>query len=297
MNTSKYLILLSSILILSSCAKPLARFTYTSSDNEAPSKVKFENTSEKSESYFWDFGDGTTSEEVNPEHKYFLSGNYTITLKAKKGNKEHMTTQNIAIDAPHDCTVEMETTAGNVTIQLYDNTPKHRDNFIKLAETGYYDGLLFHRVINGFMIQGGDPDSKGAQPGQRLGAGGPGYTVPAEINAENAHIKGALAAARQGDAVNPEKKSSGSQFYIVHGKSVSEAELAGMESRKGVAYTPEAKAAYLEQGGVPFLDQEYTVFGIVIEGLDIVDAIAGTNTDRADRPTEDVKIIKVRVIK
>lgn len=285
------------ILILASCAKPIANFTINGDDQRAPSLIQFENQSLKADSYLWDFGDGKTSNDLNPNHKYYLSGNYTITLKAIKGKKSNMLSKNIFIDAPQDCTVEMETSMGNMTIKLFDDTPKHRDNFIKLAETGFYDGLLFHRVINGFMIQGGDPNSKNAAKGTRLGSGGPGYTVPAEFTQKYAHVKGALSAARQGDNANPAKRSSGSQFYIVHGRAVTEDVLEGNEKRKSIIYSEEVREQYLKNGGTPFLDQEYTVYGIVTDGMDIIDKIAATQTDRSDRPVEDVKILKIRVVK
>ena len=147
------------------------------------------------------------------------------------------------------------------------------------------------------MVQGGDPDSKNAKPGARLGSGGPGYTIPAEITEEFAHVKGALSAARQGDNVNPKKKSSGSQFYIVQGQKANEDILSSMEKRKGITYSDEIKGKYINEGGTPFLDQEYTVFGMVEKGMEIVDAIAAVETNPGDRPKEDVKIIKVRVIK
>ncbi len=297
MNTTKLILFPIALLLLGSCAKPISSFTYNADDHRAPSTIVFDNKSEKAESYMWDFGDGTTSTKESPEHKYYLSGNYKITLIAKKGKKENMSTKEINIEAPQDCTVEMETTLGNMTIKLYDDTPKHRDNFIKLAETGYYDGLLFHRVIDGFMIQGGDPNSKGAKPGARLGSGGPGYTVPAEFTVEHAHVKGALCAARQGDGANPEKRSSGSQFYFVHGREVNEDVLAGIEKRKGIVYPQEVKDQYLSLGGTAFLDQEYTVYGIVTKGLEIIDKIAAVSKDNSDRPKEDVKILKVRVVK
>lgn len=181
-------------------------------------------------------------------------------------------------------------------VELYDETPQHRDNFLKLAEEGYFDGLLFHRVIDGFMIQGGDPESRNAPSGKALGMGGPGYQVPAEFNSKYVHLKGALAAARQGDQVNPEKKSSGSQFYIVQGKPVSESNLQLTEARNGIQYTPEQKEEYMTIGGTPFLDQGYTVFGRVIDGLNVIDSIATVRTDSRDRPTEDVAM-KIRVIK
>lgn len=285
------------VLMVVSCAKPLAKFVIEADDKRAPSKIVFTNSSEKAESYLWDFGDGNTSTEESPEHKYFLSGQYTVKLVAKKGKKMSESEQAIVIEPPHDCLISMETNYGAMTIRLYDDTPKHRDNFIKLAEQGYFDGLLFHRIIEGFMLQGGDPNSKNAKPGTRLGSGGPGYTVPAEFTEKYAHIKGALAAARTGGPSNPKKASSGSQFYIVHGQETTADVLENMETRKGVKYTDETKEAYINQGGTPFLDQDYTVFGIVEKGLEIVDKIAGIETDGSDRPKKDVIIIKVRVVK
>ncbi len=197
-----------------------------------------------------------------------------------------------ACDSDKRQKVVIETEYGNMTAVLYDETPQHRDNFIKLANEGFFDDLLFHRVIKGFMIQGGDPDSRGAAPGQRLGAGGPGYTIPAEFVDQHIHLKGALSAARTGGPSNPEKKSSGSQFYVVQGKPVPEAQLNAMAQQKN--YTEEQKQAYKEKGGAPFLDRDYTVFGMVIEGLDVIDKIAAVQTAPGDRPVQDVKM-KVRV--
>ncbi|MBS2213012.1 peptidylprolyl isomerase [Carboxylicivirga mesophila] len=243
----------------------------------------------------------------------------------------------------------METSKGNMKIKLYDETPQHRDNFVKLAEEGFYDSLLFHRVINEFMIQGGDPESKGAASGAMLGNGGPGYQVPAEINYPTLfHKKGALAAARTGDNVNPERKSSGSQFYIVQGKTYNDEGFTAIEKRyedmkrqqlfyqtledykdtlqilqqagnqqgfmdmrvlieeeveKKLANEPkqtipeEVKEVYRTVGGVPHLDDNYTVFGEVVEGLDVIDSIATVNTNQMDRPLEDVYIVKVKVLK
>ena len=178
----------------------------------------------------------------------------------------------------------ISTNLGDIKVKLYDETPKHRDNFIKLANEKYYDGTLFHRVIKDFMIQGGDPDSKTATPGQQLGSGGPGYTVPAEFVPQLFHKKGALAAARRG-AGNPQKESSGCQFYIVTGKVATDAELDRMPNM-----TPERKAVYKEIGGTPFLDDNYTVFGEVVSGLDVVDKIGLVQTRPGDRPIEDVKM-------
>lgn len=186
--------------------------------------------------------------------------------------------------------VQIHTDYGDMKIKLYNETPLHKQNFIDLVKKSYYDGTLFHRVISGFMIQGGDPDSKNAVPGQPLGMGGPSYTIPAEFSPNFIHKKGALAAARQGDAVNPKKASSGSQFYIVQGKGLSDAELSMMESRKGIKYTEEQKKIYRESGGTPFLDMDYTVFGEVVEGLDVIDKIAAVQKGNSDRPVNDIKM-------
>lgn len=243
--------------------------------------------------------------------------------------------------------VEVETTLGSFTVLLYGDTPRHRDNFVKLVKDGYYNGTLFHRVINEFMVQAGDPDSRNAAPGQQLGAGGPDYTIDAEfVFPKHFHKRGALAAARQGDQVNPTKASSGSQFYIVTGKKVSEGEMANMEKyleqsalqsrfaqlaqehmsevrdmqQKGdqaglealqnqliaeaqayvaehpVKITDEMKKAYTTVGGTPHLDNNYTVFGEVVSGMDTVDKIEKVETDRGDRPKEDIRIISMKIV-
>ena len=195
--------------------------------------------------------------------------------------------------------VRIKTEFGNLVVELSNKTPQHRDNFIELVEKGFYDSLLFHRVINEFMIQGGDPVSRTASLSTPLGNGGPGYQVPAEITTDLLHFKGALAAARQGDAVNPERKSSGSQFYLVHGRTFSKEELLTIETRNfgpGVdagepfKYTDEAIERYMTEGGTPFLDNNYTVFGYVVEGLDIIDSVAAVPTGAGNRPRFDVRM-------
>ncbi|MBR4349418.1 MAG: peptidylprolyl isomerase [Bacteroidales bacterium] len=249
--------------------------------------------------------------------------------------------------------VTFETNYGVIKVKLYNETPLHRDNFIKLAEEHYFDSLLFHRVIENFMIQAGDPNSKGAAPGVMLGTGGPGYTIPAEFNPNLIHKKGALAAARLGGPQNPKKESSGSQFYIVVGQKVPMEQLDAMAAQKSEQakgeyiqtqlykpenkdvlnelitlqkagdrenfmikwnafeekyadslktiptynYTENQKNIYQTLGGTPHLDMDYTVFGEVIDGLSVVDSIAAVKTDRANRPLEDVIIIKVSVEK
>lgn len=234
--------------------------------------------------------------------------------------------------------LRIQTSKGDIIVRLYDETPLHRDNIVKLAKEGYYDGTLFHRVIKDFMIQGGDPDSKGAPAGKHLGAGGPEYTIPAEIKAGLFHKRGALCAARLGDEVNPNKESSGSQFYIVWGEPYKTAQLKQMEKQmkqnqetitfndlvtyhkaeimemrknrdraglqdmqdklmkeakeicrqQPVGFSNEQMEAYSTIGGTPFLDGEYTVFGEVENGMDIVEAIINADTDNADRPLNDI---------
>ena len=199
--------------------------------------------------------------------------------------------------------VKISTTMGDITVRLYDETPLHRDNFLKLAAEGFFNGTLFHRVIKDFMVQGGDPSSRNAVPGTLLGEGDLGYKVDAEFMPEKYyHRRGVLAAAREGDDVNPEKASSASQFYIVWGKVYTPDELERFKEfykrRTGtdLNITPEQEAAYTTVGGTPHLDGSYTVFGEVINGLDVVDKIQNVPCDRNNRPFEDVRIIKVEII-
>lgn len=195
--------------------------------------------------------------------------------------------------------VVLQTTAGDITLRLSDSTPLHRDNFIKLVKKGFYDSLLFHRVIREFMIQGGDPNSKAAAAGQALGNGSPGYTIPAEFRTTLFHKKGALAAARMGDNVNPSKASSGSQFYIVVGKLFTDG---GLDSTETMQQNPrkistEHRAVYKTIGGTPHLDQAYTVFGEVVSGLDIVEKTSLTATGARNRPLKDIMISKALLVK
>lgn len=283
-------------LFFAACSKPTAKFLVRDAPKVAPVRIVFDNKSAKAERYEWDFGDGTKSQDSTAAHDYKRSGNYTVVLRAFKGKKMNETTQKVHIDAPLTCLIEIETEFGTMLAELSNATPLHRDNFIKLADEGYFDGTLFHRVIAEFMIQGGDPNSKDAAAGQPLGMGGPGYTVPAEMRDSLVHAKGALSAARMGDAGNPLKASSGSQFYIVQGKVLDANTLTRIEASKGIHYTPEQKDVYTTVGGTPFLDREYTVFGRVIKGLDVIDKIAEVQKDPRDRPLKDVKM-KIRVIK
>jgi len=195
--------------------------------------------------------------------------------------------------------VLLETNFGDIIVRLSDSTPLHRDNFLKLVKTGFYDSVLFHRVIQNFMIQAGDPGSTNAKPGQPLGGGGPAYRIPAEFRTTLFHKRGVIAAARDN---NPEKASSGSQFYIVQGKVFTDAGLDSVETYRlnGKKIPPEHREVYKTIGGAPHLDQGYTVFGEVIEGMDVVDKIAAVQTSKGadrDRPLEDVRIIKAALIK
>lgn len=204
--------------------------------------------------------------------------------------------QNVTRDMDKLTKVIFKTSEGDITIALYDNTPKHKENFLKLVGEGFYTDILFHRIIQGFMIQTGDPESKNAPSGKQLGSGGPGYTIPAEFRPENYHKRGAVAAARMGDQMNPTKASSGSQFYIVDGKKFDENYLQQISYQMRIQFTDEQKEVYKTIGGAPFLDMQYTVFGEVTEGMDVVDKIAAKQKDANDRPLKDVKIISASVV-
>ncbi|PKP06013.1 MAG: peptidylprolyl isomerase [Bacteroidetes bacterium HGW-Bacteroidetes-5] len=204
--------------------------------------------------------------------------------------------------------VILKTTAGDITLRLYNETPLHRDNFVKLAKNGFYNGVLFHRVIDNFMIQSGDPDSKAKEKGKLYGDGGPGYNIPAEIIPGIYHKKGVLAAAREGDNVNPKRESGGSQFYIVKGKVFDEQALKASEDRinsRNAAnkitdihtIPPKWREIYKTKGGTPHLDTQYTVFGELVQGADVVEKISVTKTDSNDRPLEDIYIISTKVTK
>jgi peptidyl-prolyl cis-trans isomerase B (cyclophilin B) len=197
----------------------------------------------------------------------------------KKSKKDHLIT--------------ISTQYGDMQLVLFDETPKHKANFLKLAEEGFYNGTLFHRIIDGFMIQGGDPDSKKAKPGDPLGEGDLGYTIPAEFNDKLFHKKGVIAAARDN---NPQKASSASQFYLAQGKVFKEEDFAAVERRTGRSVPADRKEVYKTLGGVPHLDQNYTVYGTVIKGLEIIDKIAQQPKDSRDRPSKDIPM-KVTVKK
>ena len=210
-------------------------------------------------------------------------GTNTFAQKKKKSMEKAVT----------DTLIEITTDYGTMKLKLYKETPLHRANFMKLVSEGFYDSLLFHRVIKGFMIQGGDPDSKNAAPGKMLGSGDVGYKIPAELIDTLYHKKGVLAAARDG---NPEKASSGCQFYIVQGKPMTEAEITQAEQRLGFTMSEKQKSDYMTVGGSPWLDRNYTVFGEIVDGLDVIDKIAAVKTLPGDRPETDVRMT-IKLIK
>lgn len=198
--------------------------------------------------------------------------------------------------------VNIKTTAGEIVVRLYNETPLHRDNFVKLCKAKNYDNVLFHRVIKEFMIQSGDPDSKTHEAGKLYGEGDLGYMLPAEIVPDLFHKRGVLAAAREGDKENPERKSSASQFYIVIGKNITDQDLDKVESRisnankiENFKFSPERREYYKKFGGTPHLDLQYTVFGEVIKGQDIANKISVVETNKQDRPIEDIWIISTKV--
>lgn len=218
----------------------------------------------------------------------------TEDTSATTGDTEQTTSKN---NTQMMTKVLFKTTFGDITVALYDDTPQHKANFIKLVNDKFYDGVLFHRIIKGFMIQGGDPNSKTAKAGQRLGDGDVGYTIPAEFVSGHYHKRGALAAAREPDQVNPQKASSGCQFYIVDGTVYDNDKMTLIAQRTGKTFSPEQVQAYTTVGGAPWLDGDYTVFGEVIKGMEVVDKIAGQQKDGNDRPLADIKIISATVIR
>ncbi|MGI6223356.1 MAG: peptidylprolyl isomerase [Prevotella sp.] len=227
---------------------------------------------------------------------FFLSLLITLPMMAQQSS--------VTASTDSCCKVLLQTSKGDILLKLYNETPRHRDNFLKLVKAGYYDGNLFHRVIADFMIQTGDSTTRHAQPGDRLGEYSPDYSIPAEfVYPKYFHKRGALAAAREPDNVNPERASSSAQFYIVWGQPHSEQYLDNCQQRLDkatngtVKLTPEVREVYKTLGGTPHLDGQYTVFGEVISGLDVVKAIDFVQTDSNDRPLEDVKIIKATIVK
>jgi len=273
------------------CSKPIADFTLISDSTSAPTKVKFKNTSVGAETYQWKINGKPLSDSVDINHQFLSSGRYTVDLTAAKGQKKSHVSKEFIVDAPIDCLVYMETSLGPLLLSLSELTPIHRDNFLKLVELSYYNDIAFHRVIDGFMIQAGDDRTRKVK--KRIQHE---EEIEEEISFELMHHKGALAAARMPDDINPERASSGTQFYIVDGRDVTIEELERVEAGKLFDYTEEQKEEYISKGGAPQLDGEYTVFGILIDGFDTLEKIVKAKTDNRDNPEEAVRILNVMSI-
>lgn len=294
MNSKLLILSIFSVILLTNCdTAPTADFDFDIPQKTSPVDVTFTNKSANADRYYWDFGDGTISTEENPVHRFNFWGTYNVKLVAYKGQQQVEMQKSFTLEKPERRIVAIETEFGTMKAELFNFTPQHRDNFVKLAEQGFYDGLLFHRVMQGFMVQGGDPDSRNAPADKMLGMGGPGYEIDAEIVPGAYHFKGALAAARNN---NPQKRSSGSQFYVVQGSPMGDSQIDGYAQQRGLQYSQGQRDYYKQTGGSPVLDGEYTVFGQVIEGYEVIDKIAAVETGAANRPVKDVKMT-VKVVK
>ena len=256
-----------------------------------PAKVYFENTSENVSAYSWEIDGQVLSTDKHLEHTFYESGKHDIVLIAKDGNKTKRKESQVYVEAPLYCTVLIETTMGDLVVELNEETPGHLQNFSNLVEAGFYDGIYFHRIIDDFMVQGGGNENRNS--GKRL-ADPP--TIPSEINTELLHYKGALAAARMPDDINPEKASSGSQFYIVDGRKLNADRMKKIQEEKLFDYTEEQIEKYIAVGGAPQLDGEYTVFGRLISGFEVLDEIARSETNKYDKPLKDIVIKKAKML-
>jgi len=273
--------------LLGACTKPISQFRTLSTDFSAPATIEFKNLSTGADSYIWKVDSEVISDSSNLNHIFLGSGRHTIELISTAGSKQSVSSQDIFIEAPSECLVYMQTSLGPLLFSLSDNTPRHRDNFIELVASTYYDGIKFHRVIDGFMIQAGD--SKTNVASQKISHK---KEIAEEINTGLMHYKGALAAARMPDDINPERASSGTQFYIVDGQKLTAEAIEKQSYSKLFDYTEEQKSRYIQEGGAPQLDGEYTVFGHLIDGYDTLEAISNAATDSRDNPIEPIKIIK-----
>lgn len=284
MGTARILIYCICTAFLVSCSRPVAHFTISES-RQVPAELSFSNSSEKAQAYSWYIDDKLVSEEEDMKQLFLHSGRYNIRLEVTDGKKTDDISKELVLGPPDDCIVWMETSKGNMAFKLLEGTPIHRKNFLYKIESGYYKNKVFHRVIDGFMIQGG-----------RSSDGAAAKTIQAEIKSSNVHTRGALAAARMPDAMNPEKASSDVEFYIVQGRKIDEEGLLNMASEKLLDYTDEQISTYLHRGGAPQLDMEYTVFGYLVFGDEVIDRIASAKTDVNDKPIEDILIQDIKVL-
>ena len=268
------------------CSRPVAKFVLEG-ERTAPARLELKNISENASRSTWLLDGHEISEDFE---SYFIleeSGRYELELLVQDGTKSDSYKEEIIIDAPSSCIVLIRTTMGDMAFALSELTPMHQKNFLEVVESGFYKDVLFHRVIDGFMIQAGEKEGDSASESTE---------IDNEINSGLVHIKGALAAARMPDKINPEKNSSATQFYIVHGRPVDEESLLNYSSSSLIDYTDEQRTSYIEKGGAPQLDMEYTVFGMMIFGEEVLDAIASVKTDPSDRPLEEVRILEIKTI-
>ncbi|MBT8232553.1 MAG: peptidylprolyl isomerase [Saprospiraceae bacterium] len=278
-------------LLATACSKPVANFLIEEDKVQIAESVSFVNSSQGAETFVWSINGDVQSNEKDFKNTFYESGRHTIGLKAIKGSDISEKTSDVFITAPQECKVFIKTNFGNLILGLYEETPIHLNNFVDLVENGFYDGIKFHRIMDGFMIQGGDVKTR-----DKSFNGTYQSEIHAEINSHAYHVRGALAAARMPDEINPDKKSSGTQFYIVDGRNIDIDNLRDTESSKLIDYSEEQIAQYLENGGAPQLDGEYTVFGYLIEGYDVLDKISGVETDEKNKPLEEVIILEAKML-
>ena len=273
------------------CSTPTALFDLEMEGASVPARVQTKNLSSNASSYKWTLNDSLISESEVVEFTLFTSGRYELCLEAMDDGKVDIYKKSVIVEAPHNCRVQISTTEGNMIFELYENTPGHLSNFIDLVEMGYYNGITFHRVMEGFMIQAGDNSTRVDEKKFEVQD-----QIPAEFRDEYVHHKGALAAARMPDEVNPDRASSGTQFYIVHGRSLTDDQLENYDVTRQVPYTADQKNLYKDKGGAPQLDGAYTIFGFLVDGEQVIDKIAGVQTNERNRPVEDVRIIEMKVL-
>jgi len=267
----------------------MAAFDHGQGAYKVPATLTFTNQSTKATSFSWSINGEEVSTDDNLVYEVLESGRYDITLVASDGGKTTSKSKTIYVAPPDNCTVLLETDSGNIILELLEETSAHLTNFTELVDSGFYDGLIFHRVIDDFMIQGGGNEYR--TKGKKF-ADPP--TVREEINTDFPHYRGALAAARMPDNINPDKASSGSQFYIVDGRKLDAKAMEKFQASKLFSYTEEQIQRYTAVGGAPQLDGEYTVFGYMLSGYEVLDRIAESITDSYDKPVQDITILRAR---
>lgn len=288
----KYIFLLFGCLFFWQCAQPIASFVQKTEQRlVVPAKVYFENTSENVTDYSWEVDGEILSSDKHLEHTFYDSGKHKIVLIAKEGSKVQRKETKLYVEAPTNCLALFKTSMGNLVVELSEETPRHLKNFSELVESGFYNGIFFHRIIDDFMVQGGGNENR--KSGKRYKDP---VTIPNEITTQLLHYKGALAAARMPDDINPEKASSGSQFYLVDGRKLNADRMKKIQEDKLFDYSKEQVEKYIAVGGAPQLDGEYTVFGQLISGFEVLDEMARVDTDKYDKPLEEIIILEARML-